>query len=53
MSMKIARDLSVDNDLACGDFGIQLSGASYGQPSALEPRSDPELCRRSVNLLRS
>src|SRR5467141_2863381 len=35
-SMKIALDLAVDNDFACGDFGIQLSGASYGQPSALK-----------------
>src|SRR5260370_37283018 len=35
-SMKIARDLSVDNDFACGEVAIQLSGASYSQPSALE-----------------
>jgi hypothetical protein len=29
-STKIARDLAVDYDFACGDFGIQLSGASDG-----------------------
>ena len=28
-STKIARQLTVDNDFACGDIGIQLSGASY------------------------
>src|SRR4029077_18263198 len=28
-STKIARQLTVDNDFACGDIGMQLSGTSY------------------------
>jgi len=35
-STKIARQLTVHNDFTCSDVGIQLSGASYGQPSALK-----------------